>query len=153
MKFVSFLLLIFVVASCGKKKAEEQAKQQAAADEAIIQEYISDHNLNAIATGSGLYYVIDNEGAGSTCNSNSIVTVAYTGYFTNGSVFDQSTSLGVTFSLQQVIKGWTEGIPYFRVGGSGKLLIPSALAYGPSGSSSIPPNTVLIFDVELIEVH
>ena len=152
-KYLSLFLLVLVVAGCGKKKAEEQAKQQAAADEAIIQQYISDNNLNAIATGTGLYYVIDNEGAGSSCTSNSTVTVAYTGYFTNGTIFDQSTSLGATFSLQQVIKGWTEGIPYFRVGGSGKLLIPSALAYGPNGSSSIPPNTVLIFDVELIEVH
>jgi FKBP-type peptidyl-prolyl cis-trans isomerase len=51
-----------------------------------------------------------------------------------------------------VIPGWTSGIPYFKEGGYGKLLIPSALGYGPSGSGSIPPNTVLVFDVKLIQV-
>ena len=152
MKFLSFLFIVLIAASCGKKKAEEQAKEQTAKDEAIIQQYISDNNLNAIATGSGLYYVIENEGAGASCTSSSTVTVAYTGYFTDGDIFDQSSSQGVTFSLQQVIKGWTEGIPYFKEGGDGKLLIPSALAYGPDGNASIPPNSVLIFDVELIEV-
>jgi FKBP-type peptidyl-prolyl cis-trans isomerase len=54
--------------------------------------------------------------------------------------------------LQNVILGWTEGIPYFKEGGSGKLLIPSALAYGPNGTTGIPPNSVLIFEIELIEV-
>lgn len=152
MKFLSLLFIVLIAASCGKKKAEEQAKEQAAKDEAIIQQYISDNNLNATATGSGLYYVIENEGTGASCSSFSTVTVAYTGYFTDGDIFDQSSSQGVTFSLQQVIKGWTEGIPYFKEGGNGKLLIPSALAYGPDGNASIPPNSVLIFDVELIEV-
>jgi FKBP-type peptidyl-prolyl cis-trans isomerase FkpA len=152
MKLLSLLCIVLIAASCGKKKAEEQAKEQAAKDEAIIQQYISDNNLNATATGSGLYYIIENEGTGASCSSFSTVTVAYTGYFTDGDIFDQSSSQGVTFSLQQVIKGWTEGIPYFKEGGNGKLLIPSALAYGPDGNASIPPNSVLIFDVELIEV-
>ena len=77
--------------------------------------------------------------------------VAYKGYFTNCEVFDESTS-GITFNLQQVIEGWTLGIPYFKEGGSGKLLLPSALAYGKKGTSGIPENSVLIFDIDLIEV-
>lgn len=149
MKYVLPILLVtFALSSCAKKKAEEQA----IIDENIILEYISDNNLNAVATGSGLYYVIDSQGNGASCNSNSTVRVAYSGYFTNGEVFDESGSEGIEFPLQGVIKGWTEGIPYFKEGGSGKLLLPSALAYGTTGSGSIPPNTVLIFDVELIEV-
>jgi len=150
--FLSILLIGLTVASCNKKKDEELAKEQAAKDEEIIQQYIADNNLNAVATGSGLYYVIETEGTGASCTSSSTVTVAYTGYFTDGDVFDYSSPQGVTFSLQQVIQGWTEGIPYFKEGGAGKLLIPSALGYGPSGSASIPPNSVLIFEVELIEV-
>jgi FKBP-type peptidyl-prolyl cis-trans isomerase FkpA len=67
-------------------------------------------------------------------------------------VFDESGSDGIVFPLNGVIEGWTEGIPYFKEGGSGKLLVPSALAYGRQGSGSIAPNTVLIFDVELIDV-
>ncbi len=146
--FLPVLLIVFSLSSCAKKKAEEQA----ILDEEIIQQYISDNNLNAIATGSGLYYVIDSQGTGVGCTSASTVKVAYTGSFTGGAEFEQSPAQGVEFSLQGVISGWTEGIPYFNEGGVGKLLLPSALAYGRSGSGSIPPNTVLIFDIELIDV-
>jgi len=149
-KIASLFAILFFV-SCNK---EEDASAQAAADDAIIQEYINDHGLNATATGSGLYVVIDNPGFGASCNENSDVKVAYTGYFTDGINFDQSPASGITFNLQGVIRGWTEGIPHFNEGGSGTLLIPSALGYGTSGSASgsIPPNTVLVFDVELIDV-
>ncbi len=146
--FLPIILVAIALSSCAKKKAEKQA----VSDEKIIQQYISENNLNAIATGSGLYYVIDSQGTGAGCTSASTVTVAYTGSFANGSEFEQSPAQGVEFSLQGVIKGWTEGIPYFKEGGTGKLLLPSALAYGRSGSGSIPPNTVLIFDIELIDV-
>ena len=146
--FLPLLLIAFALSSCAKKKAEEQA----ALDESIIQQYISDNNLSATATGSGLYYVIDTQGNGAGCTSNSSVKVAYSGYFTDGDVFDESAPEGIVFSLQGVIQGWTEGIPYFKEGGTGKLLLPSALAYGKNGSGSIPPNSVLIFDIELIEV-
>lgn len=148
MKYFFAVLIIAVSLSCKKK----DAKKQADVDEGIITQYISDNNLNATATGSGLYYIMDVTGSGAACNSNSTVKVAYQGYFTDGSVFDESSQAGITFGLQSVIKGWTEGIPYFKVGGSGKLLIPSALGYGTQGSGSIPPNSVLIFNIELIEV-
>ncbi len=144
-----FLSIILIFISC---KKEDNTSQQAETDEKIIQQYITDHNLNAVATGSGLYYVIENPGTGAQPNANSDVKVVYAGYFTDGNQFDSSSPLGATFNLQNVIKGWTEGIPYFREGGNGKLLIPSALGYGSSGSGNIPPNTVLIFDVALIDV-
>ena len=74
------------------------------------------------------------------------------GYYTNGSVFDESPSEGISFNLQQVIKGWTEGITYFKEGGSGMLLIPSHLGYGFRDYRSIPGGSVLIFEIDLIEV-
>lgn len=150
MKYLLPILLVaFSLSSCAKKKAEKQAAE----DEEIIQQYIADNNLNATATGSGLYYVIDAQGTGAGCTSASTVTVAYKGYYTSGSVFDESSAQGVEFPLSGVIKGWTEGIPYFKEGGTGMLLIPSALGYGKSGRGSIPPNSVLIFDIELIDVE
>lgn len=149
MKIIFPIAILFILfGSCAEKKAKKQAE----IDDNILKQYITDKGLTAIPTGTGLYYVIDTQGAGQSCNSNSDVKVYYKGYFTNGEVFDESTTDGITFNLQQVIPGWTEGIPYFKQGGIGKLLIPSALGYGQSGNSSIPKNSVLIFDIKLIEV-
>ena len=145
---ISLLAIALTLVSCAKKNAEEQAAE----DDAIIKQYIADNSLTALSTSSGLHYVIDVEGTGASCSSQSDVRVAYTGYFTSGEIFDQSPAAGIEFGLQQVIQGWTEGIPFFKEGGSGKLLLPSALAYGTNGNSGIPPNSVLIFDIELHEV-
>ncbi len=148
-KFLLLFLLSFIFSGCQKKKIEEQSKT----DNSIILKYIADHNLTASSTNSGIYYVINKIGNGVYPNSNSQVKVAYKGYFTDGSVFDQSENIGIIFGLQEVIKGWTEGIPYFSEGGSGTLLIPSSLGYGSKGTSGIPENSVLIFDINLIAVY
>lgn len=142
------LLSILLVTSCAKRKERKQAEK----DDKLILEYIAEHNLTAIKSESGLYYVVDVPGTGPSCTANSDVRVSYVGYFLNDDVFEQSSAQGISFNLQNVIRGWTEGIPYFKEGGSGKLLIPSALAYGTTGSGSIPQNTVVIFDVSLLEV-
>ena len=145
-----FILLVFPIlfTTSGCKKEVDYTQ----IDEDIIQQYIIDNNLNAQATGSGLYYVMDNPGNGDTPNINSTVTVAYVGKLTNGTIFDQSGSVPATFQLSGVIQGWQEGIPLFSEGGSGTLLIPSVLGYGNQAVGSIPPNSVLIFDVDLINV-
>ena len=149
MKYIYLLLILFIgFSSCAKRKARKQAEK----DEDIIVQYIADHNLAAIPTGTGLYYVIDSQGTGPSCTSNSTVVAYYKGYFTDGITFDESPISGIEFPLQNVIEGWKEGIPYFKEGGVGKLLIPSALGYGPNGNSGIPPNSVLIFDIGLIDV-
>lgn len=147
MKYSIFaLLILFVFSSCNKEK--KQAKK----DDEIIQEYLKSHNLSATKTDTGLYIVINDAGIGASCHSTSNVTVAYKGYFTDDSVFDESDAAGATFNLSGVIEGWTEGIPYFKEGGNGKLLIPSALGYGTTQKGPIPANSVLIFDINLIDV-
>lgn len=149
-KIVLFTCLtILFMSSCNKKLSPEEQMNK---DQEIITNYINDNNLDAQKTSSGLHYVIQDLGTGNHPNSTDNVTVRYKGYFTDGGVFDESDSDGITFNLQQVIAGWTEGIPKLKEGGDGILLIPSALAYGPDGSSSIPPNTVLIFDVSLLDI-
>jgi len=146
MKFILFAFaLAFGLSSCNKVTQAEK-------EDLTIQNYISDHGLTATKTASGLYIVIKSVGTGSACNSNSDVRVRYKGYYDNGEVFDQSLSSGIEFNLQNVIKGWTEGIPFFKEGGEGILLIPSSLGYGSQGAGEVPGNTVLIFDVKLIEV-
>ncbi|MGJ8745682.1 FKBP-type peptidyl-prolyl cis-trans isomerase [Polaribacter sp.] len=122
-------------------------------NETAILKYIEDNNLNATKTSSGLYYVVNNEGTGERPTTASNVTVAYKGYYLDGSVFDESTENGVSFNLSQVIAGWTEGIPYFKEGGDGTLLIPFNLGYGVYGNGTIPEVSVLLFDINLIKVN
>ncbi len=150
MKFlIPAICIFFLFGSCQKKKIEEQAKK----DKTIITEYLSKHNINAVSTSSGLYYSIEKVGLGTKPLSTSQVRVSYKGYFSDKTVFDESDDQGVIFGLESVIKGWTEGIPYFNEGGSGKLYIPSSLAYGTNGTTGIPANSVLIFDIKLLDVY
>jgi FKBP-type peptidyl-prolyl cis-trans isomerase FkpA len=146
-RFLTFLCpIIMLLISCKKPVDYNQI------DEDLIQQYITDNSLDAQPTGSGLYYVIDNPGNGSTADINSTVTVAYVGKLTDGTIFDQSSSMGTTFPLISVIQGWKEGIPLFKEGGSGILLIPSSLGYGSQAVGGIPANSVLIFEISLINV-
>jgi FKBP-type peptidyl-prolyl cis-trans isomerase FkpA len=147
--FFLSIIVLSIVSSCKKKDTVDHA----AADEQTIQNYINDNKLTATATGSGLYYVMTTVGAGNNPNINSNVTVKYTGYLTDGTIFDQTTNIGASFSLGGVIKGWQEGIPLFKKGGKGKLLIPSALGYGSQSTGKIPSNSVLIFDIDLLDVN
>ena len=96
------------------------------------------------------------EGAGAEVQPGATVTVHYTGALCkNGIIFQSSHDFGkpISFGLNQVIKGWTEGLPGMKVGGMRRLIIPSEMAYGSArAASNIPPNSDLVFDIELIEV-
>ncbi len=147
-KFLALLFIFFI--SCGN---DDQPVDYVSLNDQEIQDYLAENDLQAQKSASGLYYIIETEGDGVQPASTDEVRVAYKGYFTNGAIFDQSTSEGVTFNLQQVISGWTEGITYFKEGGIGMLLVPSQLAYGFQDYRGIPGGSVLIFDIELIEVN
>lgn len=153
MKYTFFALLLTLFISCDDKDSTIENVDYKAKNEQDITAYIQENNLNAIKSDSGLYYVIDEQGTGVQPTSTSNVTVAYKGYFLNGSIFDQSNSNGISFGLQQVIKGWTEGIPYFKEGGSGVLLLPAHLGYGNRDYNGIPGGSVLLFDIKLISVN
>jgi len=148
-RYLVLVLVVLCFSTCKKKSKTSQA----ATDEKIITEYIANHNLNAKATGSGLYYVIKTQGTGAQPTSTSKVKIDYLGYLTDGTVFDLSPTGGYMSDLNNVIKGWQEGVPYFKKGGKGTLLIPSALAYGNQIQGTIPANSVLIFDITLIDVY
>ena len=149
--FLSALLVLILFISCTKENSSNV--DYTAKNELEIKDYIAKNNLTAQRSDTGLYYVITNLGTGAQPTAMSNVTVAYKGYFTNGSVFDQSNAAGISFGLNQVIKGWTEGIPHFKTGGNGILLIPAHLGYGSSSNGSIPGGSVLIFEVKLISVN
>jgi len=141
-------LALFAFAACESKQARE--------DEEIILEYLAANSLPAQSTPEGVYYVVEIEGPGPFPELSSAVTVHYEGSLTDGTVFDSSYDTGtpVTFPLSGVISGWQIGIPKFREGSSGLLVIPSSLAYGPNppSGSGIPPNAVLVFRIEVLEV-
>ena len=124
--------------------------------DSLLSEYIAAQEFeNVTKTASGLYVLIEELGNETKPTASQNVTVHYEGYFFNGDIFDSSIARGTpsTFALNQVIAGWTEGIPYFGEGGKGKLLIPSHLAYGASGSQNIAPYTPILFNIELISVN
>ena len=153
MKYLSIfslgIFIIFMFNSCSKKKEEELKEEQ----DKIISEYITSNNIDATKSNSGLYYSITKEGSSKKPNSTSQVRVSYKGYLINGTEFDKSDSTGVVFKLNQVIEGWTEGITYFGEGGEGTLFIPSHLGYGNQSKENIPKNSVLLFDIKLIDVY
>lgn len=145
------LLALTLFISCSKDKTVEI--DYVAKNELEIKDYIAKNNLTAQRSDTGLYYIINDPGTGAQPITSSNVTVAYKGYFTNGTVFDQSSDAGIPFGLNQVIKGWTEGIPHFKAGGSGVLLVPAHLGYGNYNYKTIPGGSVLIFEVKLISVN
>ena len=150
MRKIWVLIIIgLITISINSCKKEEDGNEQAEIDKALIEEYVSDNQLNAQSTSSGLHYVILKTGSDEHPTSYSTVTVAYKGYLLNGDVFDEN--LAFTSRLSSLIKGWKEGIPLIGRGGKIKLLVPSALGYGSQQQGNIPANSVLVFDITLYD--
>jgi len=108
-----------------------------------------------VATLSGLAYQVLKEGTGASPKAEDTVEVHYHGTLINGDVFDSSVDRDkkITFPLNRVIKGWTEGLQTMKEGGKSRFVIPSDLAYGDNGAlPKIPGGATLIFDVELFKV-
>ena len=135
-KIFSFLMFALLLLSCSSHHKNENA------------------GPGVHTTRSGLQYQILRQGSGDSPTATDTVTVHYRGTLTNGQVFDSSYKRGnpATFPLNRVIKGWTEGLQLMRTGAKYRFTIPPHLGYGRRGAGSIPPNSVLIFDVELLEV-
>lgn len=144
------LAVFFVYRTWTNGKA---AEANLAAGEAFLAE--NGQKEGVITTDSGLQYQVLTKGEGTVFPTvASTVKVHYHGRLIDGTVFDSSVERGepISFKLGQVIKGWQEGLTYMNVGDKVRLFIPSALAYGKSGTGPIPPAATLIFDVELLAI-
>ena len=143
-------------------QAQEVARQKAAElarqDEARILAYAKQNKLKVLKTPQGVYYAITKAGTGAKPQTGQTVAVRYSGKLLDGKEFDSSAQHGnqpIEFPLgrRQVIAGWDEGIAQLTKGAKAILLIPSALAYGPRAAGpDIPANSILRFDVELVDV-
>ena len=138
-----------------QQKAERDA--QAAMQDGIRFLEENKKNPNVKVTASGLQYEVIQEGNGLKPSATSKVKVHYHGTTPSGEVFDSSVRRGepITFGLNQVIKGWTEGLQLMSVGSKYRLFIPQELAYGanPQPGSAIKPYMPLVFEVELLGIE
>jgi FKBP-type peptidyl-prolyl cis-trans isomerase FkpA len=146
-------LLFFT--SCNKKGSgcgvQTDSTASPISEQDTLKAYLVSAGISAIMDPRGFFYKIVDEGEGVIPGPCSQVTVAYTGQLTNGTLFDQMTSF-VTI-LDRLIDGLQEGIPLIKKGGQIMLYIPPSLGYGAAGNTVIPPNSILIFQITLINVQ
>ncbi len=161
-KLLFFLLIASISFSCKpslekrlKSQLIEMPSSQVDIDKNAILNYALTNKMEVMSTASGIYYTMLDEGTGmDSPNAASKITAHYKGALLDGTVFDSSFDRGepLKFQLGQVIKGWQESIPLLKKGGKGKFIIPSHLAYGERGAGAmIPANSVLVFDIELLD--
>ncbi|MEE2000750.1 FKBP-type peptidyl-prolyl cis-trans isomerase [Alkalimonas sp. MEB108] len=139
-----------------REKQEQQAQAAAAEAKAVGQRYLADNASKdgVQVTESGLQYEVLEQGDGAKPAAADTVKVHYQGALIDGTVFDSSHERGepIEFPLNRVIPGWTEGVQLMNVGSKFRFTIPSELAYGERDMGVIPPNSVLVFEVELLDV-
>ena len=137
-----------------KARMEKVAKSEKANGGKFIEDFMK-KNKGSKKTKSGLIYQIVKEGKGKMPSAEDTVEVHYHGTLTNGEVFDSSVDRGktISFPLNRVIKGWTEGLQLLKEGGKIKLVIPPELGYGDNGAPpKIPGGATLVFEVELFKI-
>lgn len=172
MKKVLILSVLSVMSlsfySCLKKDVNQcpYRDSEVKAPDAEVQNviaYLDSKGIEATKDSSGVFYVVDAAGTGATPDVCSSITINYVGKLTTDAVFDQTTTAPFTYTLGALIPGWIKGLKHIKPGGKIKLYIPPSLAYGSTGATRtdqngntvvvIPPNSILIFDIELIAVQ
>lgn len=149
-KIITCFILFGLLSSACKKTENLTPDEQRIKDVEKIEQYLSDNNLTAQKTDEDLYYLFEEPGTGfAHPNEESVVDVAYRGYFLDGEEFDGGPAV-IPIPMANAIEGWKIGIPLFKLGGKGTLFIPSYLGYGELPPFGIPENAVLLFDIELV---
>lgn len=152
---ITIIVIIFAVFVIQRMQS---SKKDASNNIQLGAEFLSQNMTKegVVTTESGLQYKVLTKGTGEIHPStNDKVKVHYQGSLTDGTIFDSSIARGkpIEFGLNQVIKGWTEGLQLMVEGEKSRLFIPSDLGYGNKPAGSIPAGSTLIFDVELIQIN
>jgi peptidylprolyl isomerase len=156
--FLKFLIKMEGLQSMEEFQAmkAKESEEMIALEDATIQEYLLANNLNGVKQASGLYYVQLTPGTGAKAEPGKTASVHYTGKLLNGQEFDSSRTRGpfeFAIGRGQVIQGWEQGVALMSIGEKGILILPSALGYGPRGAGgAIPPNSILVFEIELLDL-
>lgn len=119
----------------------------------LILAAIREGKFDTTGSNNGVYYKILEEGKGDYVTLNDTLIVRYKGQLLNGFIFDQTKEKPAVFPLKRLIKGWQTGLPYCRQGGKIRLLIPSPYAYTIRNLGTIPPNSILVFDIEVVDIR
>lgn len=135
-----FIIGLLVQISCSKSSASEKEQMTS---------FAAKNNITYLSDPSGVLYQIITAGNNNKPKLTSTITVTYTGKLMNDKTFDSGT---ITYPLNNLIPGWQIALPFIGEGGQIKILIPSSLGYGSSGSGEIPGNSPLYFDVSLSKV-
>ena len=140
------------VKASAQQKMEADAKANETAGEKFRADFAKEKGVKK--TDTGLLYLVEKPGTGAAPKDSDTVVVNYKGSLPDGTVFDDSYKRGepLSFRLDGVIPGWTEGLKHIKKGGKIKLVIPPAQAYGASGVPGIPANSTLVFEVELLDI-
>jgi FKBP-type peptidyl-prolyl cis-trans isomerase FkpA len=150
-KLLLFAPALFLL-SCGGETEKKIDYIETEYDKQIA-EYLEGEDWEPTREDNGLYIYTEIEGEGQKPGLQDYLTLNYSGYLLDGTVFDGTNGEAITFPfpMESLIKGWQQGIPAFGKGGKGKLIIPPDLGYGERASGPIPANSVLVFDIELID--
>jgi FKBP-type peptidyl-prolyl cis-trans isomerase len=157
-RLLTFFSFIVIFSSCSKSSDNRCSYTASgvvvpASEMTSLQSYIAANHPAATLNTGGFYYEIGSAGTGTvTAEICSNVRVTYAGYLTNGTKFDENTG-GVTFVLGELIAGWQRGIPLIKKGGSITLYLPPSLGYGSVATGPIPANSILVFNIQLLNVE
>jgi len=153
-RYLLFFCLIITVLTACKKSEKFDAEAQAKLDDAQIATYLTTNGITAIKDASGLYYQIITPGGATKPTVTNGVYITYTGnLMSTGYLFDSKTTPYYFSTMEKLIQGWQIGVPKIGKGGRIKLFVPSALAYKNEPNSIIPLNSVLIFDITLVDFN
>jgi FKBP-type peptidyl-prolyl cis-trans isomerase FkpA len=154
-KRVLFSVVTIIIAiGLGCKKNEGCQPKAPSSEFSQIEAYANANSITTTAHPSGLHYQIIEMGAGEKANASSKISITYTGKLMNGQTFDEKLTPNVApWPLSGLIEGWIIGIPLVNEGGRIKLIIPSSLAYGCEQYYDIPGNSVLFFDIHVVDVQ